>query len=261
MAFLSAWLIGSYASLPQQALTVNASPQTVPAGNYYLRDSAAALSLLEKVKAAMTTAGVGAASAVLTQDRRVKLSGGANFSITWTDTLLRNLLGFSQGNLAGAASYVAASISPLLWSPGRPESPMLAPLGVRGAKVHTVYQAVSPYSGLTQSVSHGYREYNRFMFANIDVDRVRTATDEGGTFACWFENVAVPSARWKLYRNVSETPGSTATATLSAPLGPYIYSAQGKGPTWSYNRSRGFEWVDQCADIDISCHVTEDFSS
>jgi len=259
--FRAAWLIGSYASLPEQSVTIDGSPQTVDAGSYYLHDTTAALSLLSQVKAAMEAAGLTNVVASLSGNRKVRLASDAVFTVTWTSTLLRDLLGFSQGNLAGASSYVAASISALVWSSGKTESPMLAPLGVRGHKVYTTFQSVAPYSGKTESVSHGYREYNRFMFPSVDTDRVRTASELGGEFGRWFEQVAVTSSRWKLYRNVQENPSSPAGVTLDTWLGPYIYSAERKGVSWKYDRSRGFDWTDLAADIDIPCHVTEDYPS
>lgn len=259
--FRSAWLIGSYASLPLQTVTLNMAGQVIASGSYYLHDTTPDLSLLAKVKAAMEAAGLTNVVAALCGNRRVRLASDATFSITWGSTLLRDLLGFSQGNLAGASSYVADDISPLVWSPGKTESPQLAPLGVRGHKVYTTFQSVAPYSGRTESVSHGYREYNRFLFPSVDAERVRTASEAGGEFGVWFEQVAVRSARWKLYRNVQENPDSPASVTLDAPLGPYVYSAERKGVSWKYDRSRGFEWTDLAADIDIPCHVTEDYPS
>lgn len=261
MAIETAWLIGSYPAMPAQAFTVNAAAASIAAGDYYLYDATAALSLLDQVVSAMTTAGVAGAAAVVCKSRKVKLSAGANFSITWgSATLLRNLLGFT-GNISGASSYTATNISPLLWSPGRTENPQMAPLGVRGHKVHSVYQAVSPYSGKTEAASHGYREYNRFTFPYVDVERVRTSTGDNGTYDVWFENVAVPAALWKLYREVSEDSGSTAAADLSQPLGPYVVSAERRGVAWNYDRSRGKEYTDECIDIDIPCHVPPEYET
>ena len=256
----SAWLIGSVESLPLQFLTIDASPQPIATGSYYLYDTTAGLSLLAKVLAAMTAAGVANPVAQLTGSRKVRLASSASFDVTWGTTLLRDLLGFSQGNLAGASSYVAADTTARVWSPGKPESPMLAPLGVRGHKGDTAFQSVAPYSGRTESVSHGVREYNRFMFPSVVVERVRTASEAGGEFGRWFEQVAVTSSRWKLYRDVQENPGSSAGVTLDTPLGPYVYSADRKGPSWKYDRSRGFDWTDLAVDLDIPCHVVAEYA-
>lgn len=262
MAVETAWLIGSYASLPEQDVTIAGSGQTIAAGDWYLYDPTNSLSLLYAVQQAMLAAGVAGATAVLCENRKVKLSsGGANFTVTWVDLLLRDLLGFT-GNLSGASSYVADGVSPLLWSPARTENPALAPMGVRGAKQHAVFQAVSPYSGKTEAMSHGYREYNRFTFPYVDVDRIRTQTDgEGGVFDTWFDNVAVPANLWKLYREVGENTASTTAAVLDTPLGPYVFSAERRGVSYQYDRSRGKEYTDECGDVTVPCHVAPEYGA
>jgi hypothetical protein len=258
-AFLSAWLVGSYASLPEQDITIAGSAETVPAGSYYLTDPTASLSLLAQVEAALVSAGLVGVSCVLMKNRKVKIGSAGAFAIAWTDTLLRDLLGFT-GDLAAASSHEAPNISPLLWSPARPESPALTSFGIRGHKVHAVYHAVSPYTGETESTAHGYREYQRYRFPNVDTDRVRTTAGAGGEWQTWFDQVAVRAARWKLYRNVSEDPDSTSTATLGTPLGPEIYSAERRGVAWYLQRSRGYELIDRRADIDVPCHVPPEYT-
>jgi len=125
---ISAWLIGSYRGLPEQTLTIEGAPQVIDAGSYYLYDATAGLSLLTQLGAALLDEVVGG-SAVLLRNRKVRLSGSNPFDLTWpVDGVLRGLLGFT-GNLAGQATYTAPNISPLLWSPGRTETPTMAPLG------------------------------------------------------------------------------------------------------------------------------------
>jgi hypothetical protein len=260
-AFRSAWCIGSYASLPVQDVTIAGSAETVDVGSgAYLYDGTAQLSLLAHVQTAMTAAGVAGASAVLLGSRKVRLSGGGVFAVTWTDTLLRDLLGFSA-NLAGAASYTAPLISPLLWSPGKPETPQLAPIGVVGHPAYATYQAVAPYSGRTESVSHGSRLYNRFTWGLVDAERVRTADDLGGEFGRFFAQVAVTSSRFKLYRDVLEDPAGTSpvTSSLDEPLGPYVYTADRRGG-WKYDRSRGFDWTDAACDVEMPVHVVQEYA-
>lgn len=260
--YRSAWLIGSYASLPEQTFLVNASIETVSAGDYYLYSATDALSLLKQVEDALTAAGVTNPVVTLCQNRKVKLSADVGFGMTWgVGTLLRDLLGFEGTGLAVATSHVATLVSPLLWSPGRQESSMLSPLGTRGHIEYLSRQSVSPYSGRTETISHGSREFQRFWFPLVLTERARTSTDEGGTFANWFSNVAVRGARWYLWRNVLENPASTTAATLSTALGPYIYSATGKGVAWKFERSKGFERSEEAVDIDLPCHVCPEYES
>ena len=244
--------------LPEQDVTIQGSAKTVPAGSYYLTDAVAGLSLLAKVQAAMVAAGVAGASAVMLVNRKVRLSAAGVFSVTWTDPLLASLLGYSA-NLVGLSSYVAPSISPLFWSPGTPGKSAFRK-GLIGMPEALVYQSVSPYSGRTEHVSHGTRVYNRFTWSYIDADRIVTAGALGGEFATWHANVVVPAGRCKIYHDVQEDPNAVTVATMSTPLGPYIYSADRKGVSWVYDRSKGFDWTDVACDIDMSVHVCPEYN-
>ena len=262
--YRAAWLIGSIYGMPQQEVTCDGVPVLSNGSNYYLYDADFSLSLVDLIRGMMITAGIVGAIAGLQRNGLVYLEAAGVFTISWgVSTVLRDLLGFT-GNLAGASKYTAPLKSPLLWMPGKPETPMMQRLGVVGHRVPTVYQAVSAYSGRAESVSHGSRIYARYSFPMVDSDLVVTTGNEGGTFARWFDEVAVKAARFKLYRDVLENPTSTATAAsyLDEPLGPYVFTAPaGKGPAWAYDMSRGFERTDKRADIDIRCHVVEEMTT
>lgn len=260
MSFLSSWCIGSVASLSAQDLVIAGDAQTIGAGNYYLYDAVDALSLLAAVDDAMNAAGVAGSSVVLLGSGKVRLAGAVIFTVTWTDTTLRDLLGFA-GNLAGASSYTATLKSPLFWSPGKPELPQLTPLGVRGAKLYNVVQSVAPYSGLSESASHGFRERASYTWSHVEAARVRTPSELGGEFGTWYERVAVPSARWKLYRLVPESSSSTSAFTHEGALGPYVTTIGGKGGSWVYDRSRGADWTDLVCDLNLSAHVCPEYDS
>lgn len=255
----TSWLIGSYASLPEQTFEVDGDAVSVPAGDYYLGDPDDDHSLLAALEAALADGGVFTPSATLRQTRKVKIGGADPFDVEWTTDgqLLRDLLGFT-GDLAGSAQYTATLISPLLWSPARTESPMLAPLGVVGQRVSATYQSVSPYDGTTEHITHGARYYNRFVWRYVDLTRVWTSDLLGGEFAQWWITVAEPGARWKLYRNVTESSSDVAV-DLTGGLGPYIVSADRRGINWDFNRSRGLENVDAMMDIDLACHVCPEY--
>ena len=259
MAYRAAWLIGSYASMPASSMTINATAVPVAAGSRYLYDADAALSMLSLIEGIITAGGVAGASVRLNENGKVRLSGGGLFSVTWgAATQLRDLLGFTA-DLASNASHTAPNLSPLIFMPGKPETPMTQRLGVAGHRVHAVFTATAPYSGKQESVSHGTREYARYSFPMVDSDLVVGTVGQGGTFDTFFEKVGVRSARFKLYREVLEDPNSNASvmATLDQPLGPYVFSAP---LTWKLDRSRGFTSTDIRCDVEFPCHVIAEYA-
>ncbi len=259
-AYRAAWLIGSYADMPASSMTINATAVPVAAGSRYLYDADAALSMLSLIEDIITAGGVAGASVRLNQNGTVRLSGGGLFSVTWgAATLLRDLLGFTA-DLPSNASHTAPNLSPLLWMPGKPETPLMQRLGVVGHRTHAVYTATAPYSGKQESVSHGERFFAKYAFPMVDTDRMVGDEGEGGTFDTWFTTVAVRSARWKLYREVLEdlTAFTSAMSYLDQPLGPYVVS--GPQLRWKWDPSRGFERTDARADAELSCHVVEEYT-
>lgn len=257
MAYETAWLIGSVKSLDLD-ITVGASLQNV-AGSRYLYHATSSLSILAGVVAAMTAAGVAGASAVLTRDRKVKLSADGTFSITWTDVELRRLLGFT-GNLAAAASYTATNVSPLLWSPAKPPSTELSPYGTLGIRRQLAYFTMSPSDGSAFVVSHGTRTDQRWSFWSVDTDRVFTTAAAGGEFGKFFDEVAAKGYQFYVFPEVTEDPGSATTASLSGGLGPYVFVPSGRAAGWDYRRSRGQEWTDRRADVVIPCRDAPEYA-
>lgn len=257
MAYPTAWCIGSARSLDLD-LSISGSPQTIT-GDLYLHHPTSTLSLLGRMVAKMTAAGVAGAAAVLTQDRRVKLSAGGTFSVTWTDVALRELLGFS-GNLAAASSYTATLISPLLWSPAKPLMSELSPQGTIGIVRPLSYFSSSPSDGSTFVASHGTRTDQRWSATHIAVDRWLTASGLGGEWMTWWTRVAAAGYSFYVYPTVTEEAGSTTTATLTGGLGPYAWTPSGRAPQTEYRRSAGFAFSDRRADVTIPCRVVPEYT-
>ena len=226
----------------------------LPAGTYYLRDATGSRSLLAAMVTAMTTGGVGSAAAVVLLSRKVNLSGGANFTINWpADGILRDLLGYS-GNLSGAATYTASAISPLLWSPGKPESPQLSPLGVAGRRVYLAQVGVAE-DGSTFATTQGYRTFQRYLWKYVHTSRVQTSAEAGGEFARWWGDVLVKAGRFKLYRAIDEDDASNTAVTWPTAIGPYCVTPDTRSPDWTFTRSSGFELADCRSDLELACHV------
>lgn len=261
--YRAAWLIGSIEGMPSQSIKIDGSPFSPTGSNFYLYDATAARSLITAMGALLTSAGVAGPLAYIRRSGYVYLASSGVFTVSWgTSTVMRDLLGFT-GNLVGSASYVAPLKSPLLWMPGKPETPMGHRLGTVGQKVNTQYQAVSAYTGRAESVSHGSRTYARYSFPMVDTELVVTTTNEGGTFARWWDEIAMTSARWKLYRDVGEDPAGTTAVhgDLDEPLGPYVCSnTSGNSPRWAFDPSKGFERTDARADIDLRAHLVAEYT-
>lgn len=260
----AAWFNGSYRGLPAQTLTIAGGPQVIPAGSYHLWDKEAPPCLIGQVQSAMTAAAVAGASVVLMQNRKVKISATGNFSLTWpVDGVLRRLLGF-DGNLSGTNSYTAQSISPLLWSPGRTETPTMAPLGSLGHTRIPVFAAVSPLDGSISVVSHGAgRTFNQFNFLNVANARYQTKDELGGEFCVWFANVCARGANFQLLRLVDESEAGTDAIDPGQVLGPYVFSPGRDGIDWSFNRSSGanFQWTDRRHDVQLPVHVVPEYEN
>lgn len=257
-SYTTAWIIGSIKGLSYY-FSVDAGLQSVT-GDRYLYHATGSLSILNAIRAGMVAAGYAGATAVLTRDRRVKLSSGAgNFTITWDSTALRDLLGFTA-NLSGASSYTATDVSPLLWSPAKPLKPELSPIGTAGIRRPLTYATISPADGSAFAVSHGSRQWQRFTCSHVAIDRVFPADEAPGSWISFFDESAGKLCSFYVYPEVVEEAGSSTTATLADGLGPYVLTPSGRAPSWSYSRSRGFEWCDRRADVDFACHVVPEYS-
>lgn len=260
-SYTTAWLIGSVRDFSATVtITGDASGETIAEGDYYLYHATSSISLLAQFAAAMTAAGVAGATAVLTRDRKVKIaSSGATFSVQWTDTALRDLLGFSA-NLSAAATYVAPLVSPLLWSPQKPLLPGLSPLDCHGNTRPLAYFTASPSDGSTFVVSHGTRTDQQWSASHVALSRMQTPDQLGGEWEQFFLQSAALGYNFQVYPEVIEESGSTTTAVLADPLGPYSLTPSGRAPAWDFRRSRGFENLNRRADWSISCRVVPEYA-
>jgi hypothetical protein len=247
------WFIGSVV-LGAQDFEVDGTPVSVAASTVYLTDPTPALSLLAQVQAAMVEANIGGETAVLLGSGHVRLSAAATFNVVWGGaTRLRDLLGFTT-DLAGLSAYVAPLKSLIWWSSGKPATFELSPIGARGQKRYIVNQTVAAYTGRAESTSHGTREFQRFSFEKVDAERMMTVDALPGEYGTFYDQVAVRSARCKVYHLAIESPLSTTEFTYESVLGPYLVTL-GNTATWDYSRSRGHEWTDFTCDHVINAHV------
>lgn len=234
----SDWLLG-YVTIPLQSFTVNASGASVAAGTYCLRHPTGGSSLLTAFAAAIVAAVGGTATAGMTLGRLVVTSYSANRSITWgSATLLRDYLGFSQGNLASASGHFADSVSPLVWSPGY----VGAPKTIRGRDGYLVpHQAVSKSDDGSRVDTYHFGEetHQDLAWSHIMPERLMVEDDEdgGGTFYEFHRQVGMIGSEFLWYPDMEEDDDDpTADTTFTTPRGPYVLRAEARDGDW-YRRN------------------------
>lgn len=217
------------------AVTIAGSGQSIE-GNYYLRHATGSLSLLAAFQTVMGAAGVGSPAVTMRENLRVRLAGGANFTVTWNSTTLRTLLGFT-GNLSGASSYDATNPSPLLWAPGYPSTPRTR-TSKRGYLVpHTTFHAADDGTDM-QTQNFGSERWQEHEWRTLLASRLQVAdgTDTGNTLEGFFEYVLQYGYRMRFHQSVNTNFAGTGALAWndSEAFGPY----QGRkpfDPDW-YNR-------------------------
>ncbi|MCY0990624.1 hypothetical protein OV203_26005 [Nannocystis sp. ILAH1] len=259
---LTSWLIGSR-YLPPTPITIEGNVYDFSSASqgWYLYHPTGALSLVGRLQALLLSVPIAGASVVILRNRKVRISADGNFSITWTDAILRNLLGFSA-NLSGQSSYTAPNISPLLWSPFKPESPADAPLGVAGRPAYDT-QAVCAPDGTSVFTSHFTQYLNSFEWQLVPNERYQTTSPPsvGGEYLTFFDQVLVRAGKFWLWRGIDEGSDTTPVTWTSA-LGPYVLRPGSRGPiSPPFKRSAGFGWADLRNDVELDVLVTPEWET
>jgi hypothetical protein len=222
------WLVGSYEDMPAQTWSVTANAVTedvtIPAGSYYLDDSTNSRSLVQAVATALNShSQISDAVCLLAPDRHVFMETTAtNFDVTFTDTVARNMLGFSA-NLSGDSSYFAPLYSRYLWVPGKRESPSEAIQGVDGYTVKDTRAGLSGLGGRVVVTHNDERTYNEFFWDCLTAARFWTTSELGGEWHEFWDTVVSAGLRFKLYRGTTESSSVDTDVGLLASdqLGPY----------------------------------------
>lgn len=260
MAITTAWLVGSY-FLPATTITINGSGEdfSTSAQGWYLYHPTDALSLIDQLEVVLVAAPVAGATVRVLENRTVRISAPGNFSITWTSSTLRDLLGFT-GNLAGTNTYTATNVSPLLWSPGKPESPTESPLGTLGRSVYDTKFSTAP-DGSQVADSHYTQVVNTYNWSHVAMDRYQTSSAVGGEYVVFFDYVLRRAHKFNLWRNIEEDVDGTDPVTWTTSLGPYGFRPSRGLISPDFARSPGFERVDRRAQVSLDCLIVPEWET
>lgn len=255
---ISSYLIGSTASFADAGVTIDGSGETVSAslGGLYLYHETGTLSLLQQFEDAMTSALVASPSVDLLDSGKVKLSAGATFTVTWTDTDLRDFLGFT-GNLSGASSYTADNLSPYIWVPGRTHTPTLAPQGITGAKQYDQQRTEAPDGTSVTFLAGATQRRNRVEWAYVARERYWD-TEAGGEFVKFFDTVLIKGYNFFHYEYQDYSSSGTTVQNPTGGLGPY--QASGDMRRVELRRSAQLETTDTSFDVEISMLVVPEYA-
>lgn len=262
------WLISSR-TWTTQSITISASAQdvTAPSGGLYLLHTTASLSLLDRLLAALTAASVTTPAVFITEDRHVRITAGATFSITWgSGTTLRDLLGFT-GDISGASSYTAPLRSTLLWSAGKVFTPERSPLGTVGQPVADVSATVGPGGRVVSRVEGDLDYVQTYSARHVPAARWWDYASGGdglaGEWRHFWENEVISAQKMIVLRRVTEGTSTTTSAdySTSTVLGPYKPDLTNRDLRGlRMRRSSGFDRVEAYYDWELPVIKTAEFS-
>jgi len=219
-AIETAWLVGEFVLASNATVTVNATPKVIAAGRYYLRDSTAARSLVDKLADIIDDV-VPGSTVTICKDRLLRIVSGGGALTLAIPASLQAVTGLAASPTVGT-TVTADAISTLLWSPGWPETPTGNPTHADGFDVSDRTLLVSP-TGLTASaVIHAEQRHASWSWQAVAAARVWTASDAGGEFHRFRDDVLMPARRFKLYTAISEDAASATAVSWSTAKGPYI---------------------------------------
>jgi|GEM_PF-5736377 len=255
----SDWLMGAWQDFPGTSFTVEGVGKSIPAGNYYLFDSNATLSLLGQFQAKIREE---VADAVVTLTRSGKVTiyspGATVIDIVFgADTTFRDGLGISSD--ISSSDFVGQNHSRYLWRSGRTSSPGKGSLGSTGALTTDRVYRESP--ALVTSTGHNTWYENRLSFGFVLNARFETKSRLNGEYTTFWADVISRAYRFKHYREITED-GTDADATLVGPevLGPYVIRPPRNGSQFPYERDAGFKTQDVAHPVELDVRTVVELS-
>lgn len=253
----TSWLIGSFTLATNATIVINGSNAVIAAGDYYLRDASAGISLIATMQTALA-AFVAGTTVYIGKDRKLRIDGNGNVLTLSVPADIRDVTGLEAAPTP-AIVVAAASISPLHWSPGWPETPMGNPTGTTGRVVYDRVQQASPTGLTTRTTLHHSTTVARWAWFAVSNERVWSTGDDNGVsgeYIVFWTYVLNPGLNFKLYPEVSEDSAVTTTVTWPTALGPYV--AHDLDQDWYTRRiSNSDEW----ANIELKAHVVTEIAN
>lgn len=262
------WLVSSRESWADQTITIDASVEviTAPLGGLYLLHVVADLSMIHQLYLALVAAGVAAPTVTITKSRRVRITSSGTFAITWgSGTELRDLLGF-DGDLSGAAEYVAESRSTLLWSGGKIGSPRKAPLDATGSPSFDGSVTLGPTGIMTvrqegdPTVTEIY-DWKRTPKARFFASPLTGAVP--GDWRHFWQYEQITARKIAVLRKVSEgddDDDTDADYSASYVLGPYVADLSGRDAL-TFKMTRSLPTIEKYYDVEWPAIVCAEFSA
>lgn len=164
----------------------------------------------------------------------ISATGVASFAITWSNTTLRDALGF-DGNVSGSASYTGTNACPYVWLPNQKRSSPPVPEGYTGVPIRDTSITVAP-SGYSKSLYYSTRYANQFTFRFLSGNKTWDALESVGnesweTFSNTTAGKGIP-VRWHYDRDDDATSKSYVLMPQWEVV-PEIDGFTGKGSTGS----------------------------
>lgn len=261
---LSSWWIGSFPDMADQtiAVTANAVAEnlTIAAGSYYVAHHSSPSSLCEALEDALEThSEITTATVIMSRDRLVRATCDVAFTLSWTDTDARDVLGAANWAVS-QTTQVAPNVSPYLWVPDRPENPS-ARIGRDG---NTRYDTVVSMSGGSAAnivaTQHDERTYNSFDVRFVRNEYYDSGSGSvGGEYRTYFDTVLRRFRRFAVYRQTLHDEADTTAAGLVAGnhLGPYR-KVPGNGPIGNVH-NREIAHVERLHRVNLSVVQTSEY--
>lgn len=203
--------------------------------DYTLSTAGAATALLTAIGSALTANGSLAGTYTCTLSAttgKVTISatgigGAGNFSIAWTSTTIRNVLGFT-GTISGASSYTSTEHAEYLWLPGVGRAAPMAPDAYQGRPVVDVVTTLSPDGHVT--VIEGDTRYDdtldfRFVRGNKTWTPLETTTNE--SFQTFWAATVTQGLAIRYYPDATSTSNTVDYVAMPRPEYPLQVAVEG----------------------------------